>query len=103
MNTITTEEIEKANKVIRQFMPDDDSQEQFLPSEDYGFWEQTTPLSWSDFLSILTRYCEYRGWELVSDGPGDFSLMIFAHQDQALQEAAAQQEPLPFDEEPLPF
>jgi hypothetical protein len=53
---------------------------------------------------MLSRYCEHRGWELISDDPTDCSLIIFGPKDQNRAEREALQESLPFaEEDALPF
>jgi hypothetical protein len=100
MKLITPEEVGD----LQQLLEDAVLQEQSPISEESAPWEKNRPLSWSEFHSLLSLYCEHRGWELLSDGPGDLSLAVFAHEDQATNGAEALQGRLAFgEEEALPF
>jgi hypothetical protein len=100
VNIITPEEVNDLQRLLEDAV----SQEQSLTSGASTPWEEKRPLSWSDFHTLLICYCAHRGWELLSDGPGDLSLAIFAHGDKATGEAEALQGRLPFaEEDALPF
>jgi hypothetical protein len=95
---------EEANAWIDRFISDEEWPEQSSSSENSAPQEETHPLSWSEFLSILSRYCEHRGWELISDDPTDCSLIIFGPKDQTSAGREPLQEHLLFSEEDaLPF
>jgi hypothetical protein len=72
-------------------------------------WEEKQPLSWPDFLSILEAYCHSRQWEILFDSVSDFSLAIFAREEQVTNGTTLSnesiQQPLPFEEDAddLPF
>jgi hypothetical protein len=96
---------EEANVWLERFISDGEWPEQLPNSQNSVPQEKKQLLSWSEFHSLMGRYCEYRGWQILSDGPGDFSLAIFAtREDPATDRTEALQERLPFEEEDaLPF
>jgi hypothetical protein len=100
METITPEAVKAANAYIDQFLEDGkpvteaDSPDQEVP------WEQKRPLSWADFLAILVRYSEQRGWEVIYDSVDDLAVAIFAHDDQREDEVEALQGRLPLEDDP---
>jgi hypothetical protein len=80
-----------------------------LPAADSVPWEEKRLLSWSEFLAILVSYCRARQWEILFDSVSDFSLAIFAREEQVTNGIGmsheAIQKPLPFGEDTdgLPF
>lgn len=99
---------EAANEYLRRLM-EDEPLEQSLQAADNVPWEEQQSLSWTDFLAILEAYCHARQWEMIYDSPSDFSLAIFAHEEQVTNGTGlsheAIQQPLPFEKEAddLPF
>jgi hypothetical protein len=96
MDAITPEEAKK-------FIAEDSPPEQVITPKSGIPWQETPPTSWVDFLTLMVRFTEYKGWELEFDTVEDMSLVIFGHDDQNADGTKVHQGRLPFDEDELPF
>jgi hypothetical protein len=96
---------EEANAWLERLISDADWPEFSAKAKESTPGQEKQPLSWSDFLAIMVRYCNARHWKIIIGEEGDMSLAIFAHEDHTTDEAEARQGRLPYaeEEETLPF
>jgi hypothetical protein len=93
---------EEANAWLDKFLADEDSPGEVAPSKPSIPWTEKPPSSWVEFLDLMVRFTEYKGWVIDFDAE-DMALAIFAHEDPVTDRAEMQQGGFSFKEDKFPF